>query len=192
MCFRFFYALRESWRFKSQLKHFMQMPNLQLANIQDISKSDLLARGVTILVLDYDAVLAAHGEPQPRLEIIVWFRQFSQIFAPGKIYILSNKPTMGRQEFFQQNFPDIKFIFAKRKKPYPDGLFQIAAEAGVAPQSLLLVDDRLCTGILATLISGTQGLWITKPYVNIMSRPIAETWFMFLRWSEQQIIKYFL
>lgn len=192
MCFRFFYAIRESWRFKLQLKNIMQSPQMQLINIQDISKSELDARGVSILVLDYDGVLAAHGEPEPKPEILTWLRQFSQIFAPGKIYILSNKPTLGRQEFFLQNFPEIKFIFSKRKKPYPDGLLQIATEAGVAPQHLLLVDDRLCTGVLATLIAGTQGLWITKPYVNIMARPIAETWFMFLRWSEQRIIKYFL
>jgi len=192
MCFRFFYAIRELWCFKAQLKHFMQAPNLQLANIQDISKPELDAHGVSILVLDYDAVLAAHGEPQPKPEIIVWLRQFSKIFAPGKIYILSNKPTTARQKFFLQNFPEVKFIIAKRKKPYPDGLLQIAVESGVTPKSLLLVDDRLGTGILATLIAGTQGLWITKPYVNIMSRPIAETWFIFLRWSEQLIIKYFL
>lgn len=192
MCFRFFYAIRESWRLKSQLKRFVQSPNLQLANIQDISNFALDALGVSVLVLDYDAVLAAHGEPQPKPEIIVWLQQFAKIFAPGKIYILSNKPTVIRQEFFIQNFPEIKFIFVKRKKPYPDGLLQIAADAGVMPKSLLLVDDRLCTGILATLIAGTQGIWITKPYVNIMSRPIVETWFIFLRWSEQLIIKYLL
>jgi predicted HAD superfamily phosphohydrolase YqeG len=169
----------------------MQEPSLQLVNIQDISKPELDVRGVSVLVLDYDAVLAAHGEPQPRPEIIIWLRQFSKLFAPGKIYILSNKPTLGRQEFFLQNFPEIKFIFATRKKPYPDGLLQVSAEAGVSPQQLLLVDDRLCTGILATIISDTQGIWITKPYVNIMARPIAETWFMLLRWSEQRIIKNF-
>jgi predicted HAD superfamily phosphohydrolase YqeG len=192
MCFRFFYAICETWRFKAQLKQYMQTPVLQLVNIQDISKYELDARGVSVLVLDFDAVLAAHGEPQPKPEIIVWLRQFSKMFQPGKIYILSNKPTAGRQEFFLQNFPEIKFIFAKRKKPYPDGLLQIAADAGAHPQQLLLVDDRLCTGILATLIAGTQGLWITKPYVNIMARPIVERWFIFLRWSEQLIIKYFL
>lgn len=192
MCFRFFYAIRESWRFKLQFKYIMQSPAMQLVNIQDISKSELDARGVSVLVLDYDGVLAAHGEPEPNSEIMIWLRQFSQSFRPGKIYILSNKPTIGRQEFFLQNFPEIRFIIAKRKKPYPDGLLQIAADAGVLPRHLLLVDDRLCTGILATLISGTQGLWITKPYVNIMARPIVETWFIFLRWSEQLIIKFFL
>jgi len=190
MCFRFFYAIRESWRFKSQLKHFMQTPELQLLNIQDLSKNVLDARGVSVLVLDFDGVLAAHGEATPAPEIMAWLRQFCTIFAPEKIYILSNKPTLGRQEFFMQNFPAIKFIFAKRKKPYPDGLLYIAAIANVPPQQLLLVDDRLCTGILATLISGAQGLWITKPYVNIMVRPIAESWFILLRWSEQRIFKY--
>lgn len=192
MCFRFFYAIRESWRFKEQLKHFMQTPGLQLSNIHDISISELGVRGVSVLVLDYDGVLAAHGELEPKPEIVSWLQHFCKVFPPEKIYILSNKPTIGRQKFFMQNFPQIKFVIAKRKKPYPDGLLQIAALADVLPQQLLLVDDRLCTGILATLTSGTQGLWITRPYVNIMAQPIIESWFKFLRWSEQYIIKYFL
>lgn len=189
MCFRFFYAIREAWRFKKQLKNFMQMPYLQLANIKDISISMLDAHGVTVLALDYDGVLAAHGEPEPRPEIIAWLRQFSTVFTPNKIYILSNKPTIERQAFFRQYFPAINFICATRKKPYPDGLLQIATMADVLPQNVLLVDDRLCTGILATLIGGTQGLWITEPYVNIMSKPVAESWFKFLRWFEQCFIK---
>jgi uncharacterized protein len=192
MCFRFFYALRESWHFREKLRHFLYTPQLQLSNIQDISIQSLQERGVLVLALDYDGVLAAHGEPEPRPEIIGWLRQFCTTFASQKIYILSNKPTLGRQEFFTENFPGIKFIFAKRKKPYPDGLLQIATQAGVPPERVLLVDDRLCTGILATLIAGSQGYWITKPYVNIMARPIVESWFIFLRRSEQLMIKYLL
>lgn len=190
MCFKFFYSLQQTWRFRKQLQQYMLNPSLQLDYLYNLTAADLNSRGVKVLALDYDAVLAAHGEPSIRPEIAQWLSIFSQNHNSEPIYILSNKPTIERQIFFKQHFPAIIFIRAKRKKPYPDGLQEIIHDAKVQPNQVLLVDDRLCTGILATAIAGTQALWITQPYVDLRARPLEELWFVFLRWLEKKVVKY--
>jgi HAD superfamily phosphatase (TIGR01668 family) len=185
MNFRFIFAIQQAWHFKSQLKQYLVNPALQLVSVRDIKLDVLNAAGIKALILDYDGVLAAHGEPTPRPEIITWLQDLIRAYTPNKIYILSNKPTTSRQVYFKQNFPQIEFVIGKRKKPYPDGLQQIIAETGFLPAQLLLVDDRLLTGILATIIAGTKGYWVTKPYVNVRSRPFAEIGIIILRLIER-------
>lgn len=190
MNLRFIYTLTAAWRLRASLRRYIYDPKLQLSTIMQLIPEELLVRGASALALDYDGVLAAHGEPEPRPEVLDWLRRFISQFAPHNIYILSNKPTLERQQFFQQHFPAVKFIIAKRKKPYPDGLQQILADANLQPQQLLLVDDRLCTGILVTAIVGTQGLWVTKPYINFKFHPLIEAGIMALRWLEKKSCMY--
>lgn len=190
MILRTFYAITHAWRYRNQLRLFMQTPQLQLANITNLSPVQMQHLGIEVLVLDFDGVLAAHGEPEPREEVYLWLQKFMQESPACRIFILSNKPTAVRVEYFQQHFPNIGFIIAKRKKPYPDGMEQIVEAAKVDAAKVLLVDDRLCTGILATCIAGTRALWITKPYINFKARPFAEAGFMFLRWLERILLSY--
>lgn len=191
MTFRTLYTIAQAWCYKQQLKDFMKDTKLQIINVCDISPEYLVSLGVTVLILDYDGVLAAHGEPTPKEQVMVWLRQFSVVYAPHQIYILSNKPTIERKEFFQIHLPQITFITAKRKKPYPDGILQIISMSGANPEQLLLVDDRLGTGILATLIAGTKGLWLTRPYINIKTHPLIESGIIILRWLERTAIALF-
>ena len=189
MCFRIFYSIREGWRNRQQLRDFLQEPRLQVMQIQDIFKADLVARGVKALVLDYDGVLAAHGELVLQTNSVQYLQDYFQNPPVIPIYILSNKPKLERQKYFTKNFPAITFIIPRRKKPYPDGLEQIIQMTNLEPREVLLVDDRLGTGILATIIAKTQGLLVTHPIVNVRTRPIVESWFILLRWLEKKLIK---
>ncbi len=188
MTFRIFYTIKQAWHFRKKLKQYMIDPSLQLANGSAITLAYLQQRDIRGLVLDYDGVLAAHCEPVPRPEILAWLQELVRAYAPHKIYILSNKPLLERMQYFAQYFPQIMFVKGQRKKPFPDGLQQIMAMSGLSGAQLMLVDDRLLTGILATIIAGTQGCWITHPYVNLKLHPVAELWIMGLRWIERSLI----
>ena len=185
MLSRIRYALSKYWQNRAQLQRYCFSPELQLTSVLDLSVADLTALGIKALVLDFDGVLASHAEPEPRAEVAYWLNKLQRDFAPHQIYILSNKPTRERQNYFAKNFPGIIFIIAARKKPYPDGLQQIVTLSGLAAGQVLLIDDRLATGILAVIISGVRGLWLTKPYTNFVVRPMVETWFMCLRGLER-------
>jgi predicted HAD superfamily phosphohydrolase YqeG len=189
MSARIIYTLRACWKNKAQLKTYTLDSSRQLPCITDLTVDYLRERGIEALVLDFDGVLASHAEPMPRAEVLAWLAKIQQAYAPHKIYILSNKPTPQRHEYFANNFPGIIFIVAKRKKPYPDGLLEIVHSSRLLPTEVLLADDRLGTGILATIIVGTQACWITKPYTDFATRPIRETFFWFLRTIERLYCK---
>ena len=104
------------------------------------------------------------------------------------IVILSNKPHKQRIAYFKQRFPEIEFIQAPKKKPYPHGLEMIAQKKQMPIEKILLVDDRLLTGMLACCIAGAQGILIKRPYKRIWRRPIRELCFIFLRTIERFII----
>ena len=42
-----------------------------------VDPEELAARGITVLVLDFDGVLAPHGDDAPLLEIVAWLKRCS-------------------------------------------------------------------------------------------------------------------
>ncbi len=111
------------------------------------------------------------------------------LFGGDKIFILSNKPTDERRQWFAERFPAMRFISGVRKKPYPDGLNKTAELAGVPPAKILMVDDRLLTGCLAALVAGARPCYIRRPYVSFRQRPAAELFFGLLRRGERAFVR---
>lgn len=145
----------------------------------------LKSTGITALALDFDGVLAHHGAPAPLPETVEWMKHCEAVFGGERIFILSNKPTEGRRAWFKDHFPSFRFISDVRKKPYPDGIKKTGALAGVPLSQILMVDDRLLTGCLSALVTGARPCYIRQPYVSFSHRPLAELFFMLLRWAER-------
>jgi predicted HAD superfamily phosphohydrolase YqeG len=186
---RFKYTLKMLWRYRAMLKAYRHDPLLHTTSVIKLNPSALKLRGIRILVLDFDGVLASHGETLIEKEIQPWLQDCLMVFGHGNLFILSNKPTEVRLQYFNQFFPGIIFVKAKRKKPYPDGLLEILAlKKETRPEVLLMVDDRLFTGILAAIIANTRACYITKPLISLTKRPFHELFFMGLRALEHLII----
>ena len=111
------------------------------------------------------------------------------VFGGERIFILSNKPTEGRRQWFAEQFPAMRFISGVRKKPYPDGLNKTGELAGVPLSSIMMVDDRLLTGCLAALVAGARPCYIRRPYVSFNHRPVAELFFRLLRTGERAFVR---
>jgi uncharacterized protein len=177
---RFFYSLYHAMRCRRCLA--------VVSTAQTICNIDiyfLKNQGIKIIVLDFDGVLAAHGETFPHLEAEQWLRNCITTFGKEQVFILSNNPFQARQDYFEKL--GIKFIASVKKKPYPDGLNTIIQQVSCHAKELVLIDDRLLTGILATCLAQTRGILITKPYQNLSKRPVKERFFSFLRWIEQRL-----
>ena len=153
--------------------------------VVQISAEALQNQGVLVLVVDFDGVLAPHGEYQPLPDAISWLGTCAKVLGEDRVFILTNKPTSARQNFFRTRFPTMRLVGGVRKKPYPDGLLHIIRTTGVAPQSVLLVDDRLLTGGLAACLAGTRMICIARPYVCRAKRPVQEGFFVLLRRLEK-------
>ncbi|MCK5877981.1 MAG: HAD family hydrolase [Candidatus Marithrix sp.] len=184
---RLLFSLRMLYHYRHELNRIYQTTpnNLKLCNIPP---QTFQQQGIEILVLDFDGVLASHGELYPVQELHGWLHDCVKIFGAEQIFILSNKPLEKRIIYFNQHYPGIRYIKEVKKKPYPDGLQKIISLTKKSPKSLMLVDDRLLTGSLAACIAKVPVTYITKPYVCISKRPITEIFFMALRFLERWFI----
>lgn len=182
---RIFYALKEGLRCRWKIRAVARSPESTLRNITELTPDRLKHMGITHLVLDFDGVLAAHGESAPRLEVNQWLKTFDEQWPKGQIFLLTNKPFAERLAYLQRKYPNIDIISGFPKKPYPQGLLHIISTKKVAAEQVALVDDRLLTGVLACCLAGTQAIYVTRPYTCIWRRPIQEVFFGLLRFSER-------
>jgi len=157
--------------------------------ILSIKPETLKTSGIAALALDFDGVLANHGAPTPLPEAVDWIKRCETVFGGDRIFILSNKPTESRRQWFASIFPALRFISGVRKKPYPDGLIKTGELCGVPLSQILMVDDRLLTGCLAALVAGSRPCYINRPYTSLKHCPIAEAFFWMLRRFERYFIK---
>ena len=184
MCKRFIYTLYHAWQHRQSLRALVQDANQHIQCVTELTFKNLQALNVKGLVLDFDGVLAAHGENEVTDAVYTWLKQLQQ--QPIKLFILTNKPNSTRQRYFEEYFKKIIFIKAP-KKPYPQGLLSVIQQLNCSASEVLLVDDRLLTGGLATILAGCQIKWVRKPFVNYKKRPIIERFFMGLRKLEAYI-----
>ncbi len=157
--------------------------------LHQISPATFKLKGITVLVLDFDGVLAAHGEPFPVQELQAWLRECINTFGSTQVFVLSNKPLQSRITYFNHHYAGVRYIADVKKKPYPDGIQKIIALTGQPPSAVMLVDDRLFTGCLAACIAGIPVTYITRPYIRLSKRPIQELFFMTLRFLERHLIQ---
>ena len=156
----------------------------------DLEPARLHSEGIKVLALDFDGVLATHGAECPLDVMTAWLDRCVAIFGSDKIFILSNKPTAIRNNWFTERFPGIRFISGVRKKPYPDGLKTIGELSRVPPETILMVDDRLLTGCLAAILYGARPSYIRKPFASLSGdNAVPEFFFMLLRLAERVLIR---
>ncbi|APC90787.1 MULTISPECIES: YqeG family HAD IIIA-type phosphatase [Francisella] len=179
------YTLKQIFKYRKELYGLSR--GYLIDSVIDLSAKLLKQQGINYLALDFDGVLASHGKPEMHPEVMFWLNNFVTEFPQERIFILSNKPTQARLEYFNTNFPKIRFIAGVAKKPYPDGLNKIIQLVNCQAKELALVDDRLLTGCLACLIAGCYPILVTKPYIDTDNYTKEEKFFKFLRYSEQKI-----
>lgn len=184
---------RSSYTLMQMFKHRIKLKEIKnyglLDSIINLTPEYLVEHNIKYLALDFDGVLASHGKPKIYSEVKIWLDNFVKNFPQQNIFILSNKPTNVRLEYFKENYPEIRFISGVAKKPYPDGLLKAKELAKSEANQIALVDDRLLTGCLACIIAGCFPILITKPYVDRENYDKNEKFFNFLRKWEQ---KFFL
>lgn len=173
MLAKIIYTIQQAWSRRYQLKRYLQDNQLQARSLADLDLAQLQTLGISTLVIDFDGVLAPHAGIAIESQLEHWLKASCEIFADN-VFILSNNPTNSRKKYFAENYPKVKFIVAPQKKPYPDGINLIIAATECTPNSLLMIDDRLFTGILAAEIAGVKACFITKPIINLARHPLVE------------------
>lgn len=181
---RFLYTLKQAWQHRQCLGHIRKQA---VPNINSLSFENLQQQGIKALLLDFDGVLANHGEIQPHTSIIPFLEAACQHFGENRLFILTNQPNAARAQYFQTHFPSITFIQSFPKKPYPQAIHHILSLTHLEASACLLVDDRLLTGGLLACITGIQVQYINAPLVNYKKHPLLECFFQGLRKLERSL-----
>ena len=181
---RVIFTCLKGWQYRRQLQHVLLAPVTRCRTVCDLTAIGLCAQGVIHLVLDFDGVLAEHGALRPRPEVEAWLDDFCRTWPQKQISIFSNKPLPARAQYFQSRYPQIRFISGVAKKPYPAGLLALIKAEGIAPETVLLVDDRLLTGALAAIQAGVQVMYVEAPFRGQIY-PVHEGFFQGLRQLER-------
>lgn len=177
---RIVFTIVNAFKHSSELK---KLNKQQVASLPEISVQALASVG--LLILDFDGVMANHGEPKAFDAVVNWCHTLHQARADLPIYILTNNPFSERSQFFATVLPFINVEPLHKKKPYPEGVLAILAKSQVAPNQTLLIDDRLLTGGLAAILSGIDCWIIEKPFMDFRKRPIVESFFWGMRKFER-------
>jgi len=186
---RFLFALVESLKARKKLQLILKSNTRVFKSVLDIDVDAFQRLNINVLVLDFDGVLASHGEQLPFKESVTWLQDLQRARPSMPIFIFSNKPMPDRISFFSKNFANIEFLQNFPKKPYPDGLRHVANKTGVNISQVGLVDDRVLTGLLATVLAGCQAIYISQPFISFKKRPIKEVFFELLRKIEILVFK---
>lgn len=184
------YAISHGLRYREQLYQYLVDSTLSFHSVLALTPGYFQKRKIQYIALDFDGVLAYHGETQPLQEVEDWLKKITQVIPESHFALLSNKPFSERLSYFQVHFPHMAIISGVAKKPYPEGLNQLIDYFHCEKSELALVDDRLLTGMLAVCLAGTQGIYIRQAYSNIKKRPLAEVFFMLLRKIERLWIRW--
>lgn len=187
---RFTYTLKKAFSHQSELHALLKDRSLSCKSVLEITPELLNKKNIGALVLDFDGVLSPHAAEVPLSPIISWLHHLQHHW-PYPIFIFSNNPSITREIFFKEHFPSVKFIKNMPRKPYPDGLLYVQKKTGLEAQHILMVDDRLLTGMLAGILAGTQGLWVKKPVQNFKHHFFREMLFAMFRKMDKAILHAF-
>lgn len=155
----------------------------------DIVPEELVPRGIRVLALDFDGVLAPHGGDQPLPGVEAWLRQTVAVCGAEQVFILSNRPEGPRVAWFHHHLPGVRFIGGVRKKPYCDGLVKVGQLASVPLSAIMMVDDRLLTGCLAAICAGSTPWYVRASFANLRNNFCQELFFMLLRGGERLFVR---
>ena len=184
---RFVFSVKALLSERKVLKSFLSNPALTKNSVLEITPEFLNENGIQVLVLDFDGVLAPHNGAALLPEVMDWLKALEKSWTQP-ILIFSNKPSLAREQYFKAHFPKIGFLKDVARKPHPEGLLNLQKMSHVHAEAILMVDDRLLTGILAAVLAGCRGLLIRKPYQNFKAHPLKETFFHLLRCLDRLLV----
>lgn len=184
--------MKQIYKYISVLKRPDRKPELIADSLLLLDPERLKKQNTIALILDFDGVLAYEGDLHPLPEIIEWLDKAIEIFGSKKIFILSNNPLPQRKLFFEKYFNNNIIFITAKPKPSTEGIEMaykiLDSDLKFNKSQILLIDDRLLTGILAAKIFGVSCCLIRKPYVNLKHKVLKEIFFILLRLIERTII----
>ncbi|HFL8824100.1 MAG TPA: hypothetical protein V7791_00135 [Candidatus Azoamicus sp. OHIO1] len=185
---RFFYFIFYFIKYRRFLKKYLTSSLYSSNVLIDVSPYYLRKIGIKVLILDFDGVLSSYGETYVLINDVLFWLKFSlEIYTFENIFIFSNNMTKSRNLLLNKIGINMVINRAK-KKPYPDAIISILYYKNLLYHEIIMVDDRIFTGILAAELANIRGLFIISPYYNLKDNFLKEFFYIILRKIERFVL----
>lgn len=154
------------------------VPRYRARSVADISPAFLKARGIRLLMLDFDNTIIPYTTNTPTEEVSAWLERMKA--SDIQICVVSNS-RKDRVKIFCQvwGIPCV----TRALKPLGRGIRQCLARSGVPPEQAALVGDQIYTDTLGGNLCGVTTI-LVEPICNhhilLKLRHLAELPFIYL------------
>ncbi len=128
---------------------FSIIPRIRIDSVLQLEPEFLLARGISLLMLDLDNTLAPYSGSAPSDELFRWKERMNG--AGVTLFIVSNTHTQRAEKF--AGLWGVPYVNAARK-PRDEGISKALAQTGKKASEAALAGDQLFTDVLGANLAG--------------------------------------
>ncbi len=134
---------------------FSLLPKVICPSLTAVSPDELYARGIRLLMLDFDNTIVPYTTNVPTAEMEAWIH--AALKSPLQICVVSNSKRSRVVEFCgRYAIPCITHA----RKPFGHGIRQCMARYGCTPETSALVGDQIYTDVLGGNLAGVTSVLI--------------------------------
>lgn len=135
---------------------FSPLADVEVKQILDLSPQWLQARGITLLLLDFDNTIVPYTTSQPTEEFLKWREALLQ--AGIRIMVVSNSRKSRRVPDFCEKW-DIPWI-RHAGKPNPKGIRRAMERMQEVPAHTAMAGDQTFTDVLGANLAGVTSILV--------------------------------
>lgn len=178
--FRFFFSIYYLFKYKAFIKKQLISSNCVVSTVLDINSYFCRLFCIKFIMLDFDGVLSSHNDVNFDENVFYWLKFTYEIYGKSSLCVYSNNIFISRILFLKK-IGIVNTSIGFRKKPYPDFINNVLNNKKLLYHEIILIDDRISTGILAASIAMIRWCLVKNPYLNIKGNFFVELFYIFLR-----------
>ena len=140
---------------------FPLLPDLQIERLYELKPAMLSARGITLLMLDFDNTIIPYTTDTPTAEMEQWLCDMLQ--SEIQICVVSNSKRNRVVNFCRsRNIP----VITHAKKPFAKGIRRCLEQFGAEPQQAALAGDQIYTDVFGINCAGGTSILVRPIHLH--------------------------
>lgn len=135
---------------------FSFLPKLMTDKLTDITPQLLRARGIKLLMLDFDNTIVPYTTTVPTAEMEAWLKDMNSL-EDIQLCIVSNSHNDRVPKFCRERN---MAVITHAKKPFPKGIHECLAKYGIPASQAALVGDQIFTDTLGANNAGVKSILV--------------------------------
>ena len=134
---------------------FSLLPQMIFPALTDVTPQALAARGITLLLLDFDNTIVPYTTDVPTERMRQWLSQMQR--SEIRLCVVSNSKKPRVKQFCAQYGID---CITHAKKPFQRGIRAAKVRYGVPPEQIALAGDQIYTDVLGANCAGITSILV--------------------------------